>query len=85
MCPSICLTHHNFSRPFYTARNVYICRTVRGLNCHRVHILEKEFSLINDFKGKQIPGPYVIEVKVWAEKKLEEFQSVLEASDSQIV
>jgi len=46
---------------------------------------DKEFSLINDFKGKQIPAPYVAEVKIWAEKKLEEFQNVLEASDSQLV
>lgn len=46
---------------------------------------DKEFSLINDFKGKQIPGPYVIEVKTWAEKKLEEFENVLQASDSQLV
>ena len=45
---------------------------------------DKEFSLINDFKGKQIPSPYVAEVKTWAEKKLEEFQNVLEPIDSQI-
>ena len=45
---------------------------------------DKEFSLINDFKGKQIPAPYVVEVKDWAEKKLEEFQNVLEPEDSQV-
>ena len=46
---------------------------------------DKEFSLYNDFKGKQIPAPYVSDVKVWAEKKLEEYNEVISSKDSQLV
>jgi len=47
--------------------------------------LDKEFSLIADFKGKQIPAPYVSDIKEWAEAKLKEFQEVLDGNDSQLV
>jgi len=46
---------------------------------------DKEFSLYNDFKSKQIPAPYVQDVKVWAEKKLQEYSEVIDSKDSQII
>lgn len=47
--------------------------------------LDTEFSLYNDFKSKQIPAPYVQDVKEWAEKKLAEYSEVIEGIDSQLV
>lgn len=46
---------------------------------------DKEFSLYNDFKGKQIPAPYVADVKAWAEKNLEVYNEILTSKDSQLV
>lgn len=46
---------------------------------------EKEFNLYNHLKGNQIPAPYVIEVKAWAEKKLAQWQEVVDSKDSQVV
>jgi hypothetical protein len=47
-------------------------------------ISDKEFSLYADLKSKQIPAPYVSDVKVWADSKLKEFNEVLEGTDSQL-
>lgn len=47
--------------------------------------LDKEFSLYNDFKSRQIPAPYVQDVKEWAEKKLSEYNEVIEGNDSQLI
>jgi hypothetical protein len=47
--------------------------------------LDKEFSLYNDFKSKQIPAPYVQDVKEWAEKKLAEYAEVIAGEDSQLI
>ena len=46
---------------------------------------DKEFNLYNHLKGNQIPAPYVITVKTWAESKLAEFEEVVDSKDSQIV
>ena len=46
---------------------------------------DKEFNLYNHLKGNQIPAPYVITVKSWAESKLAEFEEVVDSKDSQIV
>jgi hypothetical protein len=46
---------------------------------------DKEFNLYNHLKGNQIPAPYVITVKSWAESKLTEFEEVVDSKDSQIV
>ena len=46
---------------------------------------DKEFNLYNHLKGNQIPGPYVTEVKDWAEKKLAQWQEVVDSKDSQVV
>jgi hypothetical protein len=46
---------------------------------------DKEFNLYNHLKGNQIPAPYVTEVKAWAEKKLAQWQDVVESKDSQVV
>jgi hypothetical protein len=46
---------------------------------------DKEFNLYNHLKGNQIPAPYVPQVKLWAEKKLAEFEEVVDSKDSQIV
>ena len=46
---------------------------------------DKEFNLYNHLKGNQIPAPYVITVKTWAESKLVEFEEVVDSKDSQIV
>lgn len=47
--------------------------------------LDKEFSLYNDFKAKQLPAPYVQEVRAWAETKLSEFTEVADSKDSQLI
>lgn len=47
--------------------------------------LDKEFSLYGDFKARQIPAPYVQEVKDWAESKLKEYTEVVESKDSQLI
>lgn len=46
---------------------------------------DKEFSLYNDFKSRQIPAPYVQDIKTWAEGKLQEFTEVSESKDSQLI
>jgi hypothetical protein len=46
---------------------------------------DKEFNLYNHLKGNQIPAPYVTDVKDWAEKKLAQWQDVVDSKDSQIV
>jgi len=46
---------------------------------------DKEFNLYNHLKGNQIPAPYVTEIKAWAEKKLAQWQDVVESKDSQVV
>jgi len=46
---------------------------------------DEEFSLYNDFKSKQIPAPYVQDIKIWAEKKLAEYTEVLEGKDAQLI
>jgi|688.fasta_scaffold15795_17 hypothetical protein len=46
---------------------------------------DKDFSLYADLKGKQIPAPYVPDVKVWAESKLSEYSSVADGEDSQLI
>jgi hypothetical protein len=46
---------------------------------------DKEFNLYNHLKGNQIPAPYTSDVKVWAEKKLGQWQEVAESKDSQVV
>ena len=46
---------------------------------------DKEFSLYNDFKGKQIPAPYVSDVKTWVQKNLDAYNEVIASKDSQLV
>lgn len=46
---------------------------------------DKDFNLYNHLKGNQIPAPYVTEVKAWAEKKLAQWQEVVDSKDSQVV
>lgn len=46
---------------------------------------DKDFSLYADLKGKQIPAPYVPDVKVWAEAKLSEYTAVADGEDSQLI
>lgn len=46
---------------------------------------DKDINLYNYLKGNQIPGPYVSDIKEWAEKKLAHFEEVVDSKDSQIV
>jgi hypothetical protein len=46
---------------------------------------DKEFNLYNHLKGNQIPAPYVTEVKAWAEKKLAQWQDVVDSKDTQVI
>jgi hypothetical protein len=48
-------------------------------------VKDAEFNLYNHLKGNQIPAPYTSDVKVWAEKKLSQWQEVAESKDSQVV
>lgn len=46
---------------------------------------DTDVNLYNYLKGNQIPGPYVPDIKAWAEKKLAHFEEVADSKDSQIV
>ena len=46
---------------------------------------DTEFNLYNDLKARQIPAPYMSDIKDWAQKKLAEYNDVLTSKDSQIV
>ena len=44
-----------------------------------------EINLYNNLKSNQIPGPYISDIKVWAEKKLEHYTAVIDTKDSQTI
>ena len=48
-------------------------------------VKDVDFNLYNHLKGNQIPAPYTSDVKIWAEKKLGQWQEVAESKDSQVV
>ena len=44
-----------------------------------------EINLYNNLKSNQIPGPYVSDIKEWAQKKLDQYNAVVETKDSQTI
>lgn len=47
--------------------------------------LDKDFVLYNDMKSRQIPAPYISDIKTWAEKKRDQYTEVVESKDSQTI
>ena len=46
---------------------------------------DAEINLYTNLKSNQIPGPYISDIKAWAEKKLEHYAAVIGTKDSQII
>jgi hypothetical protein len=44
-----------------------------------------EINLYNNLKSNQIPGPYVSDIKEWAQKKLDQYNAVIDTKDSQTI